>query len=164
MAPENTFQSQFSFNQEERQEPQQDRPPLLMLMDGHAMVHRSFHAISVQRHLTVRSTGEDVTGVYGFTNVFLRALQEWKPDLLRHRFRHVGADLPAPTLRPVQSAAGGEMPEELEAPVRTGEATDAGLQRVPVFELDGYEADDRHWHSSAAKPRSPWRQHRNSHG
>ena len=36
--------------------------PLLMLMDGHAMVHRSYHAISVQRHLTVSATGEDVTG------------------------------------------------------------------------------------------------------
>ena len=45
--------------------------PLLMLMDGHAMVHRSFRAISVQRNLTISSTGEDVTGVYGFVNVFL---------------------------------------------------------------------------------------------
>ena len=31
--------------------------PLLMLMDGHAMVHRSFRAISTQRHLTVSATG-----------------------------------------------------------------------------------------------------------
>jgi len=45
--------------------------PLLMLMDGHAMVHRSFHAISAQGNLTVSATGEDVTGVLGFTNVFL---------------------------------------------------------------------------------------------
>mgnify|MGYP003327308051 CR=1 FL=1 len=42
------------------------REPLLMIMDGHAMVHRSFRAISTQRHLTVNATGEDVTGVYGF--------------------------------------------------------------------------------------------------
>ena len=54
-------------------EPAKDREPLLMIMDGHAMVHRSFRAISTQRHLTVNATGEDVTGVYGFTNVFLRA-------------------------------------------------------------------------------------------
>ena len=50
----------------------QPQQPLLMLMDGHAMVHRSFRAISAQRHLTVSATGEDVTGVYGFINVFLR--------------------------------------------------------------------------------------------
>ena len=49
-----------------------EREPLLMIMDGHAMVHRSYRAISTQRHLTVNATGEDVTGVYGFTNVFLR--------------------------------------------------------------------------------------------
>ncbi|MEC9237843.1 MAG: hypothetical protein VYC69_04170, partial [Chloroflexota bacterium] len=49
-----------------------EREPLLMIMDGHAMVHRSFRAISTQRHLTVNATGEDVTGVYGFANVFLR--------------------------------------------------------------------------------------------
>ena len=46
-----------------------------MLMDGHAMVHRSFHAISRQGSLTVSSTGEDITGVYGFINVFLRAFR-----------------------------------------------------------------------------------------
>ena len=57
----------------------QESNPLLMLMDGHAMVHRSFHAISAQRHLTVSATGEDVTGVYGFVNVFLRAVQDWNP-------------------------------------------------------------------------------------
>ena len=50
------------------------REPLLMIMDGHAMVHRAFRAISTQRQLTVNATGEDVTGVFGFTNVFLRAL------------------------------------------------------------------------------------------
>ena len=50
--------------------------PLLLLIDGHAMVHRSFRAISVNRSLTVSSTGEDVTGVYGFASVFIRALTE----------------------------------------------------------------------------------------
>jgi len=53
--------------------------PLLIVMDGHAMVHRSFHAISVRGSLTVKATGEDITGVYGFTNVFLKALQDWSP-------------------------------------------------------------------------------------
>ena len=68
--------------------------PLLMVMDGHAMVHRSFRAISVQRHLSVSATGEDTTGVYGFTNVFLRAIQEWKPTYCAIAF-----DTPAPTFR-----------------------------------------------------------------
>ena len=71
------------------------REPLLMIMDGHAMVHRSFRAISTQRHLTVNATGEDVTGVYGFTNVFLRALTEWNPA-----FCAIALAISAPTPRP----------------------------------------------------------------
>ena len=55
------------------------REPLLMIMDGNAMIHRSFRAISPQGHLTVGSTGEDITGVLGFANVFLRALNDWNP-------------------------------------------------------------------------------------
>ena len=70
------------------------REPLVMIMDGHAMVHRSFRAISTQRHLTVNATGEDVTGVYGFANVFLRALNEWNPAYCAIAF-----DLSAPTFR-----------------------------------------------------------------
>ena len=49
--------------------------PLLMIMDGHAMVHRAFHAISVRQNLTTRS-GEDTTAVFGFSNTFLKAIQQ----------------------------------------------------------------------------------------
>mgnify|MGYP001429206151 CR=1 FL=1 len=46
--------------------------PMLILMDGHAIVHRAWHAI--QRPLTLESTGEDVRAVYGFINFFLRVV------------------------------------------------------------------------------------------
>ncbi len=136
MAPENTFQPQLSFDQA----PQQEKQPLLMLMDGHAMVHRSFHAISVQRHLTVRSTGEDVTGVYGFTNVFLRALQDWNPT-----YCGIAFDTSAPTFRHQRfeeyKAQRAEMPPELRPQFgRVKQLMQAF--NVPIFELDGYEADD----------------------
>ena len=65
--------------------------PLLMLIDGHAMVHRSWHAISVRQHLSVSKTGENITAVFGFTNTFLKAIQEWNPYPLRYRLR------PSPT-------------------------------------------------------------------
>ena len=140
MAPENTFQPQLSFDQETQQEPRQEKQPLLMLMDGHAMVHRSFHAISVQRHLTVRSTGEDVTGVYGFTNVFLRALQDWNPT-----YCGIAFDTSAPTFRHERfeeyKAQRAEMPPELRPQFgRVKQLMQAF--NVPIFELDGYEADD----------------------
>ena len=56
------------------------KTPLLMLMDGHAMVHRAWHAI--QQPLTVRRTGEQVQGVLGFLNTFLWALGDLEPHVL----------------------------------------------------------------------------------
>ena len=68
--------------------------PLLMIMDGHAMVHRAFHAISIRQSLTTRD-GEDTTAVFGFSNTFLRAIDDLQPthciiafDTSQPTFRH----------------------------------------------------------------------------
>ena len=117
-----------------------EREPLLMIMDGHAMVHRSFRAISTQRHLTVNATGEDVTGVYGFTNVFLRALNEWNPAYCAIAF-----DTSAPTFRHKQfeayKAQREATPEELWPQFGRVKQLMESFG-VPVYELDGWEADD----------------------
>ena len=44
--------------------PMLDKNPLLILMDGHAMVYRAWHAI--QQPLNVRRTGEEVRAVAAF--------------------------------------------------------------------------------------------------
>ncbi len=114
--------------------------PLLMLMDGHAMVHRSFRAISVQRHLTVSATGEDVTGVYGFTNVFLRALQDWSPTHCAIAF-----DTSAPTFRHIRFAEYKAQREPTPPELRPQFQRVKDLMRafaVPIFEVEGFEADD----------------------
>ena len=114
--------------------------PLLMLMDGHAMVHRSFHAISVQGHLTVSATGEDTTAIVGFANTFLRALQDWKPTYCAIAF-----DTSAPTFRHIQfeqyKAQRASMPPELRPQFDRVKQLMAGFG-VPIFECEGYEADD----------------------
>ena len=114
--------------------------PLLMIMDGHAMVHRSFRAIATQRHLTISTTGEDVTGVYGFANVFLRALQDWKPSHVAIAF-----DTSAPTFRHLRfeeyKAQREPTPPELRPQFgRVKELMEAF--GVPIFEVEGFEADD----------------------
>ncbi len=118
----------------------QERQPLLMIMDGHAMVHRSFRAISQQRNLTSNATGEDTTGVYGFANVFLRALQEWNPAYCAIAF-----DTSAPTFRHQQfedyKAQRPPSPPELRPQFDRVKQLMAAFG-VPVFELDGWEADD----------------------
>ena len=67
---------------------------MLILIDGHALVHRAHHAM--RDPLTVQSTGEVVSGVYGFLNMFLRAIEDWNPthcivtfDVSAPTFRHV---------------------------------------------------------------------------
>ena len=114
--------------------------PLFLIIDGHAMVHRSFRAISVSRNLTVSTTGEDVTGVYGFASVFMRALNEWQPTHVAVAF-----DTPSPTFRherfPEYKAQRPPSPPELRGQfdrVKELMATFA----VPIYELAGFEADD----------------------
>ncbi len=112
--------------------------PLLMLMDGHAMVHRAWHAI--QAPLTLRTTNEDVRGVFAFANTFIRAIQEWRPTHCAIAF-----DMSAPTFRHVRfaeyKAQRPAMPDELRNQFpwvrRLIEAFD-----VPIFEMEEFEADD----------------------
>src|SRR5581483_9931102 len=69
----------------------------LVLIDGHAMVHRDFHAVPEQ--LTNRS-GEAVNAIFGCTSMLLKALTEEKPEYIALTF-----DLPAPTFRHLHFSA-----------------------------------------------------------
>ena len=114
--------------------------PLLMLMDGHALVHRAWHAISVRQHFSVSRTGEDVTAVYGFVNSFLKALQTWQPTHCAIAF-----DLPAPTFRhrrfePYKAQRPPAPPELVPQFHRVRQFMEA--LHIPIFEVEGYEADD----------------------
>jgi DNA polymerase-1 len=116
------------------------REPLLMIMDGNAMIHRSFRAISPQGHLTVGSTGEDITGVLGFTNVFLRALNDWNPTYCAIAF-----DTPAPTFRHERFEAYKAQREPSPPELRSQFGRVKQLMElfgVSIFELDGWEGDD----------------------
>ena len=117
-----------------------DEGPRLILIDGHALVYRSYHAIAIRGNLTVGSTGEDITGVYGFTNTFLRAIQEYNPTHCAITF-----DLPVPTFRhklyEPYKAQRPETPPELRPQFdRVRQLMQAF--RVPIYQQEGYEADD----------------------
>ncbi len=117
----------------------QDKP-LLMIIDGHAMVHRSWHAISVRQHLSVSKTGEDITAVFGFTNSFLKAIQEWNPTHCAIAF-----DLPTPTFRHLRYQAYKAQRPEAPPELRPQFDRIRELMRafdVPIFEVEGFEADD----------------------
>ena len=118
--------------------PMLDKKPLLILMDGHAMVYRAWHAI--QQPLSVRRTGEEVRAVFGFLNTFLRAMADYKPthcaiafDLSGPTFRHHVYD-EYKAQRPETPA---EIPPQIEH-VRHIMDTFG----IPIFDHEGYEADD----------------------
>ncbi len=114
-----------------------EETPLLLLLDGNALVHRAFHAIPP---LTQPKTGELVNAVYGFASTLIKVLSEFRPTHWAVAF-----DRPTPTFR-------HEMFEEYKAQrPATPEDLKSQIQRVhqlveafhiPVFEVDGYEADD----------------------
>ena len=112
--------------------------PLLMLLDGHAIVHRAWHAI--REPMNVQSTGEEVRAVYGFLNTLLRNLSEWRPTHCAIAF-----DLPAPTFRHLEfkeyKAQRPPTPPELLSQFdRIRQVVEAF--EIPIFEIEGFEADD----------------------
>lgn len=109
----------------------------LVIIDGNALIHRSFHALPVT--LTTK-TGEIVNAVYGFTAFLLRAIKELKPDYLiltldkkGKTFRHEKYT----EYKATRKAA----PDELYA--QFGRVREmATILNIPIYEEAGFEADD----------------------
>ena len=116
------------------------KKPRLVLFDGNAIIHRAFHAFERTKPLTVSKTGETVSAVYGFANMLLKAISELKPTHYAIAF-----DTAAPTFRHklfgAYKAHRPPTPTELLGQLgRVRELVKAF--NIPIFELDGYEADD----------------------
>lgn len=112
-------------------------PKRLVLIDGHAILHRAYHALPP---LTSRS-GELLNAVYGFTTMLLKVVADLKPDFLIVTFDVVGK----PTFRHKEfvgyQAQRPETDEELVGQIgRVYEVLQA--MGIPIYELAGYEADD----------------------
>jgi DNA polymerase-1 len=114
-----------------------EEKPLLLLFDGNALVHRAFHALPP---LTQPRTGELVNAVYGFASTLLKVFADFKPTHWAVAF-----DRPTPTFRHEMfeeyKAHRPAMPEELRGQIKkVHELVEAF--HIPVFEMDGFEADD----------------------
>ncbi|MDY6892253.1 MAG: DNA polymerase I [Chloroflexota bacterium] len=115
----------------------QDQKQLLILFDGHALIHRAFHALP---QFTVNRTGEPTGAVYGFASMLLKVVAELKPTHWAMTF-----DSAAPTFRHEQfedyKAHRPPAPDDLKNQFgRVRELVEAF--HLPSFELPGYEADD----------------------
>lgn len=111
-------------------------PKKLMILDGNSLAHRAFHALP----LLTTTEGLFTNAVYGFTNMLQKAVRQENPDYLvvafdksRITFRHNDyADYKA--RRP-------STPEELRPQFPLIKKV-LRAYRIPVLELEGYEADD----------------------
>jgi DNA polymerase-1 len=109
----------------------------LVLIDGHAILHRAYHAFP----LTLKTRrGELVNAVYGFTRILLTVLEDLKPDFLAVAF-----DLPEPTFRHQEyigyQIQRPEMDRELVGQIERVYQMVKTLN-IPVFTSPSFEADD----------------------
>jgi DNA polymerase I len=115
-------------------------PPILYLVDGHALAYRTFFAItgSTSERLQTQS-GEPTAGVLGFANVLLRIIENEKPEYLAVTFD--GGHSFRDQVFSGYKATRAKMPDDLRAQMgRIRQLVDAfGFPRI---ELEGYEADD----------------------
>src|SRR5437588_571726 len=109
----------------------------LVLIDGHAMIHRAFHAVPEQ---LTSSTGEPVNATFGFTSMLMKALTEEKPEYVAMTF-----DRPAPTFRHQQfaeyKAHRPTLPDNMRPQFRRIHELVQAFG-IPIYEKDGFEADD----------------------
>ena len=108
----------------------------LMLLDGFGLVYRGYYALPP---LTT-SKGELVNGVFGFCSIVLRGFADLKPDYVAVCF-----DLSGPTFRHEQyaeyKATRTRMPDDLADQFPKVREVVKAL-RIPVYEQQGFEADD----------------------
>jgi len=108
----------------------------LILIDGNAILHRAYHALPP----LTNKDGIVVNAVYGFFSMFLKILEDQKPDFIIVCF-----DRKAPTFRKElfvgYQAKRPKMSDDLIPQVKfVHEILEKA--KVEIFEVDGYEADD----------------------
>lgn len=116
-------------------------PDTLYLIDGHALAYRTYFALTAggggSRWLT--SKGEPTAGVYGFSSVLLRILEEEQPDYLAVAF-DTGKTF-RDDMYSEYKATREKMPDDLRAQLeRMRQFVD--VFNIPRLEVEGYEADD----------------------
>jgi DNA polymerase-1 len=115
----------------------QKKLPKLLIFDGNALIHRSFHALPT----TMRtSKGEVVNAVYGFTAFVLRAIKEFKPEMVAIAFDEKGKTFRNDTYDKYK-ANRVKAPDELYGQIPRAREV-AEVLEIPVFRIAGCEADD----------------------
>ena len=114
-----------------------EKPPKLLILDGHSLAFRAFYALPEDLKT---SDGTYTNAVYGFTSMLIKLMQEQRPHLIA-----CCCDMGGPLERTAQfsdyKATRTEAPSTFSPQLPLIREV-LKVMRVPVFELEGHEADD----------------------
>jgi DNA polymerase-1 len=109
----------------------------LLILDGNALIHRSFHALPPT---IATKEGEMVNAVFGFSSVLIKAIREFKLDYLV-----LTLDMKGPTFRHKKfkeyKAQREKAPDDLYKQIPLVKKVALSFN-IPIYEKKGYEADD----------------------
>ncbi len=110
----------------------------LFLLDAYALIYRAYYALI--RAPRVTSTGMNTSAIFGFVNTLNEVLRKEEPTHIAVCF-----DPPGPTFRHEMyddyKAGRDKQPEDITAAIPYIKRILAAM-RIPVIEIEGYEADD----------------------
>jgi DNA polymerase-1 len=110
--------------------------PKLILIDGHSLAFRAFHALPLDM---ATPAGELTNAVFGFTSMLLTVLAEQQPEYVAVAF-----DVGKTFRHDMYTAYKGHrerMPDELRSQVERIKQVVEALN-IPIFTAEGFEADD----------------------
>ncbi len=110
----------------------------LFLLDSMALLYRAHFALIKKPIFT--SDGVNTSALYGYAMTLLDILKNEKPTHLAAAF-DTSAPTPRHTLFPAYKAQREEMPEDLSVAIPAAKRLLKAM-RIPLLEIDGYEADD----------------------
>ncbi|MFC1629982.1 5'-3' exonuclease H3TH domain-containing protein [Patescibacteria group bacterium] len=114
----------------------EDKKKRFIIIDSNAVLHRAYHALPP----LATKKGEVVNAIYGFLLVFFKAIKELHPDFIVATF-----DMAAPTFRHKEfkeyKAKRPKAPDEFYLQIPKVKEVLKSFN-VPIFEKEGYEADD----------------------
>lgn len=108
----------------------------IMLIDGNSIVNRAFYGVP----LLTNGEGRYTNGVYGFLNILFKLLDEEQPIIWRWRLictRLPSATEPLTATREPERACPEELREQMPLLKEVLQA-----MHIPIFEQEGFEADD----------------------
>ena len=112
--------------------------PKFLILDGHSLAYRAFHALPVENFAT--SSGQHTNAVYGFVSMLINVLKEQKPthiavafDISRETFRS--------RIYPEYKATRAKSPAEFAGQVELIKQVLEAIN-IPVVTVEDFEADD----------------------